>query len=70
MGFVEVFMYSADLSPPCPFHFVPNLTAKRKENTMITLKCDYSKKLGLPGYSSHQFSISLETEITNVASRG
>jgi len=33
---------------------------------MITLKCDYSKKLGLPGYSSHQFSISLETEITDV----
>ena len=23
---------------------------------MISLKCDYSKKLGLPGYSSHQFS--------------
>ena len=34
---------------------------------MITLKCDYSKKLGLPGYSSHQFSISLETEITDVS---
>lgn len=33
---------------------------------MITLKCDYSKKLGLPGYSSHQFSISLETEIADV----
>ena len=34
---------------------------------MITLKCDYSKKLGLPGYSSHQFSISLETEISDVS---
>ena len=34
---------------------------------MITLKCDYSKKLGLPGYSSHQFSISLQTEITDVS---
>ena len=34
---------------------------------MITLKCDYSKKLGLPNYSSHQFSISLETEITDVS---
>ena len=34
---------------------------------MITLKCDYSKKLGLPGYSSHQFSISLETEIADVS---
>ncbi len=34
---------------------------------MITLKCDYSKKLGLPGYSSHQFSICLETEISDVS---
>jgi hypothetical protein len=34
---------------------------------MITLKCDYSKKLGLPGYSSHQFSISLEIEIADVS---
>src|SRR5438874_10672263 len=34
---------------------------------MITLECNYSKKLGLPGYSSHQFSITLKTEISNVA---
>lgn len=34
---------------------------------MIKLHLDYSKKLGLPGYSSHQFSISLETEITDVS---
>ena len=34
---------------------------------MISLKCDYSKKLGLPGYSSHQFSISLETELSDVS---
>lgn len=27
------------------------------------LECNYSKKLGLPGYSSHQFSITLRTEI-------
>ena len=32
---------------------------------MITLECNYSKKLGLPGYSSHQFSISLKTELTD-----
>jgi hypothetical protein len=30
---------------------------------MITLECNYSKKLGLPQYSSHQFSITLRTEI-------
>ena len=34
---------------------------------MITLECNYSKKLGLPGYSSHQFSITLKTEISDLA---
>jgi hypothetical protein len=33
---------------------------------MITLECNYSKKLGLPGYSSHQFAITLRTEIGDV----
>lgn len=33
---------------------------------MITLECNYSKKLGLPGYSSHQFSVSLKTELADV----
>lgn len=33
---------------------------------MITLECNYSKKLGLPQYSSHQFSITLWTEIANL----
>ena len=33
---------------------------------MITLEANYSKKLGLPGYSSHQFSITLRTEISDV----
>ena len=34
---------------------------------MITLECNYSKKLGLPGYSSHQFAITLRTEINDLA---
>ena len=34
---------------------------------MITLEANYSKKIGLPGYSSHQFSISLKTELTDVS---
>jgi hypothetical protein len=34
---------------------------------MIKLITNYSKRLGLPGYSSHQFSVSCETEITNVS---
>lgn len=33
-------------------------------NTMaIKLLVTYSKKLGLPGFSSHQFSVSVETEL-------
>ena len=34
---------------------------------MITLEANYSKKLGLPGYSSHQFSITLRTEIQDLS---
>ena len=32
----------------------------------LKLIANYSKRLGLPGYSSHQFSISVETEIQNI----
>jgi hypothetical protein len=32
----------------------------------VKLIANYAKKLGLPGYSSHQFSISVETELTQV----
>jgi len=31
----------------------------------IKLIANYSKRLGLPGYSSHQFSVSIETEVLN-----
>jgi hypothetical protein len=34
---------------------------------MITLEANYSKKIGLPGYSSHQFSVSLKTELADLA---
>ena len=33
---------------------------------MIVLECNYSKKLGLPAYSSHQFSVSLKTELADI----
>ena len=29
----------------------------------ITLEANYSKKLGLPGFSSHQYSVTLRTEV-------
>lgn len=32
----------------------------------ITLEGNYSKKLGLPGYSSHQYSITIRTELTDL----
>ena len=32
----------------------------------IILEGNYSKKLGLAGYSSHQFSLTLKTEITDI----
>ena len=34
---------------------------------MITLECSYQKKVGLPQYSSHQFSVTLRTEIGDLA---
>jgi hypothetical protein len=34
---------------------------------MITLEANYSKKIGLPGYSSHQFSVTLRTELADVS---
>lgn len=30
---------------------------------MLTLEANYTKKIGLPGYSSHQYSLTLRTEI-------
>lgn len=32
----------------------------------IKLIANYAKKAGLPGYSSHQFSVSVETELTDL----
>jgi len=32
----------------------------------VKLIANYAKRLGLPGYSSHQFSVSVETELQNV----
>jgi hypothetical protein len=32
----------------------------------LIVSTDYSKKLGLPGFSSHQFSVSIQTELTDL----
>ncbi len=33
----------------------------------LQLEANYSKKVGLPGYSSHQFSLSLKAELSDPA---
>jgi hypothetical protein len=33
----------------------------------IVLEANYSKKLGLPGYSSHQYSVTLRTEVADLS---
>ncbi|MEO6848022.1 MAG: hypothetical protein ABI254_12250 [Chthoniobacterales bacterium] len=32
----------------------------------IIIECNYAKKLGLPGYSSHQYSVTVRTEISDI----
>jgi hypothetical protein len=34
---------------------------------MLIIEANYSKKLGLPGYSSHQYSITLRAEVSDVS---
>ena len=34
---------------------------------MIVLEANYAKKLGLPWYSSHQYSVSIRTELTDLS---
>jgi len=39
---------------------------ERKCKMSVKILTNYAKRLGLPGYSSHQFSISIETELLNL----
>ncbi len=34
---------------------------------MVVLEANYSKKVGLPGYSAHQYAITLRTEISDLS---
>lgn len=34
---------------------------------MLILESQYAKKIGLPGYSSHQFAVTLRTELTDLS---
>ena len=33
----------------------------------VFIEANYSKKLGLPQYSSHQYSVTIRTELTDVS---
>jgi hypothetical protein len=48
------------------FRFPAARAHQRKENMALKLIANYSKRLGLPGYSSHQFSVCVETEISSI----
>ncbi len=45
----------------------PPINHERTTIMAIKLIANYSKRLGLPGYSSHQFEVSIETEITHTS---
>lgn len=45
----------------------PPINNERTTIMAIKLIANYSKRLGLPGYSSHQFEVSVETEIGNTS---
>jgi hypothetical protein len=45
----------------------PKLKLNQKDTSMITLEASYGKKIGLPEYSSHQFNVTLRTEISDLA---
>lgn len=45
----------------------PPINNERTTTMAIKLIANYSKRLGLPGYSSHQFEVSIETEITHTS---
>lgn len=45
----------------------PPINNERTTIMAIKLIANYSKRLGLPGYSSHQFEVSIETEITHTS---
>jgi hypothetical protein len=51
------------------FQSITNSNLKRKEikSMAIVLEANYAKKLGLPGYSSHQYSVSIRTELTDLS---
>jgi hypothetical protein len=40
---------------------------RKEKSPVITLEANYSKKLGLPGYSSHQYSLTVRKEVSDIS---
>ena len=53
--------------PICPGALKPSHQQPQIQSQIMAIKliANYSKRLGLPGYSSHQFSVSVETELVS-----
>src|SRR5258708_28063 len=51
---------------PGVLFLTPN-TNERKRTMAIVIEANYSKKVGLPGYSSHQYMITLRTELADLS---
>jgi len=47
--------------------YTTNQTKKETQTWLSSLIANYAKRLGLPGYSSHQFSVSVEAELMDLA---
>jgi hypothetical protein len=47
--------------------FNSNKQQERKRTMAIVMEANYSKKVGLPGYSSHQYMITLRTELADLS---
>lgn len=56
------------MCPRCMGFFVPTPHTTQHPPTLMAIKlsANYSKKLGLPQYSSHSFSASIETELSDI----
>jgi hypothetical protein len=53
------------LARPDPTGLFAAWIPQKPKHMAIKLVANYSKRLGLPGYSSHQFSVTVESELHN-----
>jgi hypothetical protein len=53
------------LARPDPTGLFAVWIPQKPKHMAVKLSANYSKRLGLPGYSSHQFSVTVESELHN-----